>query len=39
METIYINTPIGIMELQGNESGISKICLFNEAIEISTKNT
>ena len=37
METIYINTPIGIMELQGNESGISKICLLNEAIEISTK--
>ena len=37
METIYINTPIGIMKLQGNESGISKICLLNEAIEISTK--
>ena len=28
METIYINTPIGIMKLQGNESGISKFaCL------------
>ena len=37
MKTVFINTPLGFTEIQGDENGISKIHVMNEDIEISTK--
>ena len=37
MKTIFINTPLGFTEIQGDENGISKIHVMNEDVEISTK--
>jgi len=37
MKIIIINTPLGFIEIQGNENGISKIHVMNEDVEISTK--
>ena len=37
MKTVFINTPLGFTEIQGDENGISKIHVMNEDVEISTK--
>ena len=37
MKTVFINTPLGLTEIQGDENGISKIHVMNENVEISTK--
>ena len=37
MKTVFINTPLGFTEIQGDENGISKIHVINEDVEISTK--
>ncbi len=37
MKIAIINTPIGLTEIQGDETGISKIHIMNENVEISTK--
>ena len=37
MKTVFINTPLGLTEIQGDENGISKIHVMNEDVEISTK--
>ena len=37
MKTVFINTPLGFTEIQGDENGISKIHIMNEDVEISTK--
>ena len=37
MKTVFINTPLGFTEIQGDENGISKIHVMNENVEISTK--
>ena len=37
MKTVFINTPLGFTEIQGDENGISKIHVLNEECEISTK--
>ena len=35
MKTVFINTPLGFTEIQGDENGISKIHVLNEEVEIS----
>ena len=37
MKTVFINTPLGFTEIQGDENGISKIHVMSENVEISTK--
>jgi methylated-DNA-[protein]-cysteine S-methyltransferase len=37
MEKAIINTPLGITEIQGDENGISKIYIREEAVEITLK--
>jgi methylated-DNA-[protein]-cysteine S-methyltransferase len=37
MEKAIINTPLGITEIQGDENGISKIYIRDEAVEITLK--
>ena len=37
MKTVFINTPLGFTEIQGDKNGISKIHVMNENVEISTK--
>ena len=37
MKIAIINTPIGLTGIQGDETGISKIHIMNENVEISTK--
>ena len=37
MEKAIINTPLGITEIQGDENGISKIYIREEAVEITSK--
>ncbi|MBE9575701.1 methylated-DNA--[protein]-cysteine S-methyltransferase [Flavobacterium proteolyticum] len=37
MKTVFINTPLGFTEIQGDENGISKIHVMNENVEISIK--
>lgn len=37
MEIITIKTPLGVVEIQGDQNGISKICILDEPIEITTE--
>ena len=37
MKTVFINTPLGFTEIQGDENGISKICILDEPVEIITE--
>jgi methylated-DNA-[protein]-cysteine S-methyltransferase len=36
METVFIDTPLGIAKLDGDENGLSSITILNEAISTST---
>ena len=37
MEIITIETPLGVAKIQGDQNGISKICILDVPIEITTK--
>ena len=37
MEIITIETPLGVAKIQGDQNGISKICLLDESEEITTE--
>jgi len=37
MEKAIISTPLGLIEIQGDENGVSKIYITEEEVEISTK--
>ena len=37
MEIIKIKTPLGVAEIQGDQNGISKICILDKPVEITTE--
>jgi methylated-DNA-[protein]-cysteine S-methyltransferase len=37
LQTAHINTPLGIVQIMGDEAGIQKICFMTETVEISTE--